>query len=63
MAKPNRNYVKVSYNVSRAAEKWKIGKTKNGIITALRSRANGTKKIFILPTHRVCVGKMGFTRI
>lgn len=32
----------------------------NGIITALRSRANGTKKIFILPTHRVCVGKMGF---
>ena len=28
MAKPNMKFIKVDYNVARAAEKWKIGKTK-----------------------------------
>ena len=58
MAKPNRNFVKVSYNVSRAAEKWKIGKTK--VVKGKRvKRTESELKKLIADKKKACEDRHG----
>ena len=58
MAKPNRNFVKVSYNVSRAAEKWKIGKTK--VVNGKRVKRTETElKKLIANKKKTCEDRHG----
>jgi hypothetical protein len=58
MAKPNKNFVKVSYNVSRAAEKWKIGKTK--VVKGKRVKRTETElKKLIEDKKKTCEDRHG----
>ncbi len=58
MAKPNRNYVKVDFNVSRAAEKWKIGKTK--VVNGKRvKRTESELKKLIENKKKACKARHG----
>ena len=58
MAKPNKNFVKVSYNVSRDAEKWKIGKTK--VVNGKRVKRTETElKKLIANKKKTCEDRHG----
>lgn len=58
MAKPNKNYVKVDYSVSRAAEKWKIGKTK--VVKGKRVKRTETElKKLIENKKKACKARHG----
>ena len=58
MAKKNRNHVKVDDNVSRAAEKWKIGKTK--VVKGKRvKRTESELKKLIEDKKKACKARHG----
>ena len=58
MAKPNRNFIKIDYNVARAAEKWKIGKTK--VVNGKRVKRTETElKKLIANKKKTCEDRHG----
>ena len=59
MAKPNRNYVKVDFNVVLAAEKWKIRLTKDGVNGKRVKRTESELKKLIENKKKACKARHG----